>query len=147
MTSSFHILVANLNDVSFFLVVLDVKTAIPIIMGANIGTSVTNTIVALGQITEKSDFRRAFAGATVHDMFNWLAVIVLLPLEVATGYLYKLSDVIVESMHLQQYKDGKKDLLKAVTKPFTSLIVQVCIANIILYLVLLSTQTTELQSS
>ena len=116
-------------------------------MGANIGTSVTNTIVALGQITEKSDFRRAFAGATVHDMFNWLAVIVLLPLEVATGYLYKLSDVIVESMHLQQYKDGKKDLLKAVTKPFTSLIVQVCIANIILYLVLLSTQTTELQSS
>jgi hypothetical protein len=65
--------------------VLDVKRAIPIVMGANIGTSVTNTLVSIGQITNVSDFRRAFAGATVHDMFNWLAVIVLLPLEVATG--------------------------------------------------------------
>ena len=54
-------------------------------MGANIGTSVTNTIVSLGQITKKNDFRRAFAGATVHDMFNWLSVLVLLPVEVATG--------------------------------------------------------------
>lgn len=54
-------------------------------MGANIGTSVTNTIVALGQMSDKGEFRRAFAGATVHDMFNWLTVIVLLPLEVATG--------------------------------------------------------------
>ena len=65
--------------------VLDVKRAIPIVMGANIGTSVTNTLVSIGQITNVSDFRRAFAGATVHDMFNWLAVIILLPLEVATG--------------------------------------------------------------
>ena len=54
-------------------------------MGANIGTSVTNTIVSIGQIANKNDFRRAFAGATVHDMFNWLSVIVFLILEVATG--------------------------------------------------------------
>lgn len=61
------------------------RTAIPIVMGANIGTSVTNTIVALGQIRVKEDFRRAFAGATIHDFFNWLSVLVLLPLEVITG--------------------------------------------------------------
>lgn len=67
--------------------VLTIETSIPIIMGANIGTSVTNTIVALGQITDKGDFRRAFAGATVHDMFNWLTVIILLPIEVLTGEL------------------------------------------------------------
>lgn len=54
-------------------------------MGANIGTSVTNTIVSMGQIANKDDFRRAFAGATVHDMFNWLTVIILLPIEVITG--------------------------------------------------------------
>lgn len=65
--------------------VLDVRQAIPIVMGANIGTSVTNTLVSIGQITDVGDFRRAFAGATVHDMFNWLAVIVLLPIEVLTG--------------------------------------------------------------
>ena len=69
----------------FSISVLTVKMAIPIIMGANIGTSVTNTIVSLGQIADKNEFRRAFAGATVHDIFNWLSVCVLLPLEVIVG--------------------------------------------------------------
>lgn len=105
--------------------ILDVRQAIPIVMGANIGTSVTNTLVSIGQITDVGDFRRAFAGATVHDMFNWLAVIVLLPLEVLTGYLYELSKLVVDSMHLQTYEDANKDLLKAITKPFTKLIVEV----------------------
>jgi sodium-dependent phosphate cotransporter len=59
--------------------------AIPIIMGANIGTSVTNTIVSFTQIANKNEFRRAFAGATVHDMFNWLAVIVLFTVEVVSS--------------------------------------------------------------
>lgn len=54
-------------------------------MGANIGTSVTNTIVALGQSGDRNEFRRAFAGATVHDMFNWLSVAILLPLEAVSG--------------------------------------------------------------
>ena len=67
---------------------LTVQKAIPIVMGANIGTSVTNTIVSMGQITDKNEFRRAFAGATVHDVFNWLTVAVMLPIEVATGKLY-----------------------------------------------------------
>ena len=68
-----------------------VKQAIPLIMGANIGTSVTSTIVALGQSLDRGEFRRAFAAATVHDMFNFLSVLVLLPLEAATGYLYEFS--------------------------------------------------------
>jgi sodium-dependent phosphate cotransporter len=54
-------------------------------MGANIGTSLTNTIVSLAQCNDKNEFRRAFSGATVHDMFNWLTVIVLLPVEIASG--------------------------------------------------------------
>ena len=54
-------------------------------MGANIGTSVTNTIVSLGQSGDRNQFRRAFGGATVHDMFNWLSVLILLPLEWASG--------------------------------------------------------------
>jgi len=61
-----------------------VKSAIPVVMGANIGTSVTNTIVSLMQVGNKNVFRRAFAGATVHDMFNWLSVVVILILEVTT---------------------------------------------------------------
>ncbi len=66
---------------------LTVAGAIPIMMGANIGTSVTNTIVSLGHITQKEEFRRAMAGATVHDFFNLLAVSILFPLELATGFI------------------------------------------------------------
>lgn len=58
------------------------------IMGANIGTSVTSTIVALTQMGDTEQFERAFSGAVVHDFFNWLTVIVLFVLEVSTGLLY-----------------------------------------------------------
>ena len=75
---------------------MEVRQAIPIIMGANIGTSVTNTIVSFGQVANRDEFERAFAGATVHDMFNWLTVIVLLPLELITG---KLRNEIIQSCH------------------------------------------------
>ena len=64
---------------------LSVRPAIFLVMGANIGTSVTNTIVSLGHATQKDEFRRAFAAATVHDMFNWLSVICLLPVEWISG--------------------------------------------------------------
>lgn len=103
---------------------LDVHTSIPIIMGANIGTSVTNTLVSLAQSADRSEFRRAFAGATVHDMFNWLTVIVLLPLEVATGYLYHLTNAVVNSFHWKTNKNANKELLTVITKPFTDLVIQ-----------------------
>jgi len=74
---------------------MSVPTAIPIVMGSNIGTSITNTVVSMGQINDKDQFERAFAGATVHDMFNMLTVVVLLPIEVATGYLYHLTAALV----------------------------------------------------
>ncbi|MGE3671107.1 MAG: Na/Pi symporter [Polyangiaceae bacterium] len=73
---------------------LPLANAIPIIMGANIGTTVTNTLVSLGHAGRKDEFRRAFAAATCHDFFNFLAVALLLPLELATGYLAKTSGVI-----------------------------------------------------
>ena len=55
------------------------------VMGANIGTSLTSTLVSLTQISDRRQFELAFAGATVHDCFNWLTVTFLLTLEVATG--------------------------------------------------------------
>lgn len=62
--------------------ILPVAYAIPIIMGANIGTTITNILVSLAFVTRREDFRRAFAGATVHDFFNLCAVIVFFPLEI-----------------------------------------------------------------
>jgi len=61
---------------------LDLNLAIPIIMGANIGTTVTNTIVSLGHVTRRAEFERAFSAATVHDFFNIIAVLIIFPIEV-----------------------------------------------------------------
>ena len=68
---------------------IPVANAIPLIMGANIGTTVTNTIASLAHIGRKEEFRRAFSVATVHDFFNYMVVLVFLPLEMATGYLQR----------------------------------------------------------
>ncbi len=72
-----------------------------------------------------------FPGATVHDMFNWMCVIVLLPLELIVdgitgngGYLYHLSEEIVKSLHVDG--DGEEvEFLDAITKPLTKKIVKV----------------------
>ncbi len=87
--------------------VLEVRPAIPIVMGANIGTSVTNTIVSMAQSGDRREFRRAFAGATVHDMFNWLTVLVLLPIEWATGGSSLIYIVRVYSVMEKSWKAGK----------------------------------------
>ncbi|XP_006919014.2 sodium-dependent phosphate transport protein 2B isoform X1 [Pteropus alecto] len=102
---------------------LTVKAAIPIIMGANIGTSITNTLVALMQAGDRNVFRRAFAGATVHDFFNWLSVLVLLPVEAATGYLEVLTNLILESFHFKSGEDAPA-FLKVITDPVTKQIIQ-----------------------
>ena len=68
---------------------LNLTGAIPMIMGANIGTTVTNILVSIGHINRGNEFKRAFAAATVHDFFNVLAVIILFPIEIATGLLEK----------------------------------------------------------
>lgn len=76
--------------------ILGLPQAIPIIMGANIGTTITNILVALAHVTWKEEFRRALAGATVHDFFNLLVVIVLFPLEIAFRFLEKISLALTE---------------------------------------------------
>jgi sodium-dependent phosphate cotransporter len=75
---------------------MPVSTAIPIIMGANIGTSVTNTLVSLGHVTRGKEFYRAFSASTVHDSFNIIAVALLFPLQVTTNFLGILSARMAE---------------------------------------------------
>ena len=71
---------------------LPLENAVPMIMGANIGTTVTNTVVALAHMGRREEFRRAFAVATCHDFFNFITVLVLLPLELATNYLRRSAE-------------------------------------------------------
>jgi len=68
-----------------------IRIAIPIIMGANIGTTITNTIVSLGHISRTDEFKRAYGCAIVHDIFNIIVVAILLPLEIYFGIIEKIS--------------------------------------------------------
>eukprot|EP00977_Amphora_coffeiformis_P000082 scaffold19_cov169-Amphora_coffeaeformis.AAC.7 len=76
---------------------ITVDQGIYMVMGANIGTSMTNTIVAMGQMGNGDQLERGFAGATVHDMFNFMMVAILLPVEVITGYLDRLTGAMVKN--------------------------------------------------
>lgn len=104
---------------------MSVQHAIPIVMGANIGTSVTNILVSLGHAGNRDQFRRAFAGATVHDVFNWLCVLLLLPVEVASGYLFRLTKAITKAFRTKGEQETKIEFLKKITNPFTNLVIQI----------------------
>ena len=71
---------------------LTISSSIPMVMGANIGTTVTNTIVSIGHISKGKEFKRAFAASTVHDFFNILAVIIVFPIEMLFHPLQKTSE-------------------------------------------------------
>jgi len=112
--------------------ILPVQPAIYMVMGANIGTSVTNTIVAMGHVAERDEFRRGFAGATVHDMFNWLSVICILPIEWISGeigdwkgcgILCQMTGAMMEGLKPEGDQENP-DFLKVITQPFTQLIMQ-----------------------
>ncbi len=95
---------------------LTVTGAVPIIMGANMGTTVTNTLVAMTSMNRRTEFQRAFAGATMHDFFNLFSIAILFPIEQSTHFLEKsatwLSTMMVGT-------DGTKfpNPVKAAVKP------------------------------
>ena len=96
---------------------LGVDAAVPMIMGANIGTTVTNTLVSLGSIRQSEDFKRAFAAATVHDFFNLLAVMILLPFELLTGWLSRAAESISEQLVGAAGSEWKSPVKKWVKEP------------------------------
>ncbi len=75
---------------------LPIHLAIPIIMGANIGTTTTNTLVSMGHVTRPAEFKRAFAASTVHDFFNVLAALTILPIEIAFHPVQKMAVFLEE---------------------------------------------------
>lgn len=113
---------------------LNIAGAIPIVMGANIGTSVTNTIVSLGSVTRKEEFRRAMAGATVHDFFNFLVVAILFPLELAFQFVSTPAAYLTDALA----GIGGTTLLspvKEVVEPVANLIIQLAGENGIIVLI------------
>ena len=95
---------------------LAVGAAVPYIMGANIGTSITNTIVSLGHIVNREEFKRAFSASVVHDFFNILAVIIIFPLELIFGIISKFS-IALSSLLVGTGGGTFTSPIKLITKP------------------------------
>lgn len=100
---------------------LTVPTAIPIVMGANIGTSVTNTLVALANMNRSTEFRRSFSASIVHDFFNFCSVLVLFPLQYFTNFLGIFSGYMAEAF---RHVGGLNylNIVKAATRPVVDLV-------------------------
>ena len=102
---------------------LPISIAIPMIMGANIGTTITNTLVSIGHIRSKEEFQRAFSASTVHDFFNLLAVLIFLPLEIMFGLLEKFASSLAHlfvgdaDLSLKSY-----NFVKPLVKPAVGLV-------------------------
>lgn len=101
---------------------LPINIAIPMMMGANIGTSITNTIVSLGHIADKDEFQRAFNAATIHDFFNVLSVLIFLPLEIYFGVLESISSTLVNLLYTPTQGVDGFNPLKAATAPLVGLV-------------------------
>jgi len=101
--------------------VLPVETAVPMVMGANIGTTVTNTLASLGHVRQSAYFQRAFAAATVHDYFNLLSVAILLPLEVAFGLISRIANRLADLVEdiLPEVGAGSSPIKSAISAPVT----------------------------
>ncbi|ENY71154.1 Na/Pi symporter [Aeromonas diversa] len=102
---------------------LPMTMAIPMVLGANLGTTITNTIVSLGHIRNREEFRRAFAAATVHDFFNLMAVAIFMPLELMFGVLSRsaetLANLLVGGNNLSMQG---VDFMKPLTEPAMTVI-------------------------
>jgi sodium-dependent phosphate cotransporter len=114
---------------------LTIANAVPIIMGANIGTTVTNSIVSLGHIHRRNEFERAFAGATCHDFFNLLAVIAIFPLQIRFHILDRLASFLTD-IFVRIGGIHVTSPLKLATGPLVKLLESVCFHHPIPMLVL-----------
>jgi sodium-dependent phosphate cotransporter len=80
---------------------LSLSLAVPMILGANIGTTVTSTIVAMGYVRKKfvrGEFIRAAEVAVVDDIYNIMAVALFFTIEMFTGILSKSATWLAERM-------------------------------------------------
>ncbi|WP_448851614.1 Na/Pi symporter [Corynebacterium sp. 335C] len=97
---------------------LPIEVAVPMIMGANVGTSVTNTLASFGHAGNKGEFRRAFAASTVHDFFNLLAVCILLPLELLFHPIQTCAEWLANRIYGTVLPDpGEADVIGKLTDP------------------------------
>ncbi len=103
-----------------------VSIAVPMIMGANMGTTITNTIVSLGNLREGAAFSRSFQAATVHDFFNLYSILIFLPIEVLFSPLERMGGAMSEWLVGGEGASMKGfNVVGAITKPVSETLVDV----------------------
>ncbi|KAI6218648.1 hypothetical protein M3Y99_01697200 [Aphelenchoides fujianensis] len=102
---------------------LTVHEAIPFMIGTEIGGSVLNVLVSMAQSGDRDQFRRAFAAATMNDVFNLLNYVVILPLEITTGLIERTSGFLVRP--LSHARNARLRTLEAITTPLLQLVIQI----------------------
>lgn len=103
---------------------LPLEIAVFTILGCNVGTTVTNTLVAMTHMRQDAEFRRAFAGATMHDFFNLMALTIFIPLELATGVLRTSATALADRFYGTEAGAGAgfESPIKTVVKPVVNLL-------------------------
>ena len=48
-------------------------------------------MISLANLNNLKEYRLGFSAATIHDLFNWCSILLLLPVEMGTGLLEKIS--------------------------------------------------------
>lgn len=85
---------------------ITLPNAIPIVMGANIGTTLTSTIVSMSYITKAAEFKKALSAGVSHDIFNILVVFILFPLEIKYSLLTNLSQQLTDLISVNKGDGG-----------------------------------------
>ena len=118
----------------------DIRTAVPIIIGTNIGTSVTSSIVSLAHIGQKDEFPKAFSAGTLHDFFNVIAILIILPLELYFGILSNtatfLYDSLFTNVNVASNVESSKWSLSAILKSISYFLYNILWSNAAISLIL-----------
>jgi sodium-dependent phosphate cotransporter len=105
---------------------LTLMQAVPLVMGANVGTTLTSTLVAFSYIMKKGEFKRALTAGVVHDIFNILTVLILFPLEIYLGFLSKSASFLTNAFFDSNSEfSGDYSYNVLFTRPLTSWLVEI----------------------
>lgn len=105
---------------------LPIEGAIPIILGANVGTTVTTSLVALTFIRDRTKFRRALGASTVHDFYNWLALLIFFPIELIWHPLKHISGALTHALYGTDWLPNPShfNFIRAATRPVEHGVIQ-----------------------
>lgn len=105
---------------------LPIEGAIPVILGANVGTTVTTSLVALTFIADRSKFRRALGASTVHDFYNWLALLIFFPIELIWHPLEHISGTLTNALYGADWLPNPAhfNFIRAATRPVEHGVIQ-----------------------